>query len=145
MITTVSSKPKKNEPGVVGRNLSRLMRELKVGPSELARRSGLSRVAIWELREGQNYDAKRETVQKLARALGVDPSELEREESGPLDVGALVAVFEASDLARLLVPPLTDEERVYLRGLSPATWAGLPPATPEGILFLVQWRRSAKR
>lgn len=49
---------------------------------ELAKRSGVSRSVIYNIESGKHKPIRR-TIRKLAKALGVKPSELEPEEQKP--------------------------------------------------------------
>lgn len=129
-------------PGIVGDNLSRLLRERKIAKTELARRSGVSRVTIWQI-ENKQVEPDLSTVTALAGGLGVSLAEMLQEQQAEIAIDPIIEAFERSDFAKMLRPPLSDEERDWLRSLSSIVWTGLPPATPEGILHLVNWRRSA--
>ena len=70
------------DPGVLGRNVARLRAARGWSQSELARRSGASQNFISALEGGARQSARVETVQALARALGVTVDELVREPEG---------------------------------------------------------------
>lgn len=139
----VANVGKPQTPGTVGQNLIRLMDEIGIKQAELVRRSGISRVTIWQIRKGEVREPDLATIEALAQGLGVPTSALTGSPEGTVEVEPILEQFLASDLAALLQPPLSDEEREYLLGLRNISWGGLPPLTPVGILHLINWRRSS--
>ena len=63
------------------KELKRLRLAAKLSQEELAKKAGLSRVAISLLENGKSTDAMSSTVVKLAGALNVDPQVLLRSEA----------------------------------------------------------------
>ena len=55
------------------KELKRLRQEANLSQEELAKKAGLSRVAISLLENGKSADAKSSTIKKLSDALNVDP------------------------------------------------------------------------
>lgn len=53
-----------------------LRRTLGISKQQLAKKSGLSRQGIYNILHTQNGNAKLETIEQLAGALGVKPMEL---------------------------------------------------------------------
>src|SRR5215208_12790 len=103
----------KRSPGeIIGRNV-RAVREAKLfSRTELAERSGVSLAGIDHLERGLSARPRRRTVEKLAKALGVDVEVLLGE--APLPLG------EAATAQRRLFNGGTLEEerrRRYLRAL----------------------------
>lgn len=66
--------------GIVAKNLRRLRAEKKVTQEELADRAGLNR-KYPSLLENEHYAASVDVLEKLARALEVDPVEFFRQHS----------------------------------------------------------------
>ena len=58
------------------KKLRQLRREANLSQEELAKKAGISRVAISLLENGKSVDAKGSTIQKLSEALKVDPKVL---------------------------------------------------------------------
>ena len=58
------------------KELKRLRQEAKLSQEELAKKAGLSRVAISLLENGKSADVKGSTIKKLSDALNVDPQVL---------------------------------------------------------------------
>lgn len=61
---------------IVRKNLERLIKKEGIKQSELARKAGITTRQMWNIIHGKNKDIKLETVEKLARALNVEVSEL---------------------------------------------------------------------
>lgn len=59
----------------IGRNLIRLRRKRKLTQAELARRADLTASCVCSIEKGKNAP-RVETWNRLAKALGVEPSEL---------------------------------------------------------------------
>lgn len=133
----------KNPPGIVGRNLERLMKARGLRPTEVEKLTGVSRVTVWQLINGAVAEGSVQVAKKLADGLGVPLPEMFVEEERAVPIGPLVDEFLKSDLRTMLNPPMTAEEEAWLRGLSSVVMGGLPPATPAGIVHLVNLRRSS--
>ena len=55
------------------KELKRLRQQANLSQEELAKKAGISRVAISLLENGKSVDARGSTIKKLSEALNVDP------------------------------------------------------------------------
>lgn len=129
----------------LGRNLRRLRQHASLTQHELAARSGVSRPTIARIESGSQATASLDTIEALARALGVRSSELmdQEEESGTELIGALLEEFLKLEKIRPVTRP-TDEEIQWLRSLPGIFWLGLPP-TIETFHHLIEGYRSKRK
>jgi len=67
---------------LVGRHLKRLREKRGITQGDLASLAGLARATVSRLETGAYYTIQPETVNALARALGVSPRTLTKEERG---------------------------------------------------------------
>lgn len=141
-----SAVPKKKgeptQPGVVGQNLARLLRERGEGPTWLSRQSGVPRSTITGLISGYSPTAHEDTVRRLAAGLGVGFEELATLASGRIGIDEIIAGFRASSFPAALSPPFGADDEAYLRELGSAFWLRTKP-NPAVVFFLLQARRAA--
>lgn len=130
----------KSQVGPLRTNLKRLRAAAELTQEQLAEKAGLARVTVAFIESGRTKDADGATLNKLARALNVDVSELLRVE-GDVDT-AYVETFLASPWGQVTKP--TDDELEWLRGISARSWVGIDPV-PEAVHHLIQARRTSKK
>ena len=139
----------KSQVGPLRTNLKRLRAAAELTQEQLAEKAGLARVTVAFIESGRTKDADGATLNKLARALNVDVSELLRVE-GDVDTAyvetdvdtAYVETFLASPWGQVTKP--TDDELEWLRGISARSWVGIDPV-PEAVHHLIQARRTSKK
>ena len=131
------------DPGVVGRNITRLLRETGVGQAELVRRSGVPRSTITSLQSGATKDATTDLVKKLARGFGVPITELTAERAEEKDLDAFLEEFRKSPWAQTLIPPLSTDDERWLRHMGRVEWTGERPP-PAAIKLFIEANRIAR-
>ena len=131
------------EPGVVGRNITRLLRETGLGQAELVRRSGVPRSTITSLQSGATKDATTDLVKKLARGFGVPITELTAERPEEAELDAFIAEFKASPWAQTLLPPFSLDDERWMRHMGRIEWTGERPP-PAAIKLFIEANRIAR-
>lgn len=119
-----------------GRRLLAARKRAGLGQKELAKAAGISHMTVLRIenakQEGVNYD----TLQRLARVLGVQVSDLEPEAEGL--AGPLIDEYLTSGIGQYDKP--TDEEITWLRTQAAAFWDGMKPSV--GALHeMIEFRR----
>lgn len=135
----------KHKAGVVGTNLRRIREKLGLSQQELADRAGVNRVTIGELEVGIRDNPEVRTVEALAQALGVRPSELIDPPVTMTPVEPLLREFIESPHAKVLDPPLSEDEITWLRGLPGVVWIDLPPSLESFRLLIEAHRKRTNR
>lgn len=142
------SMPPRPRPAL-GPNLKRL-REAhvpKLSQAKLAQMAGLDRSVIARLESGMRSGATLDTIEALARALGVTAAELvgpgepDAAERGVAEIQPLIDRFEAQERGPAPRVRATPEEIAWLRSRPWVFWRDMPP-TLDTLEYLVQAYRS---
>lgn len=144
-------KPKDNDSmakprPALGANLRRLRLAAGLTQKELAGRSGVARITIAKIESGQSPSANLDTIENLARALGVRPMELAEAEpeAGLAHIAPIIDAWLELEKKRPVTDP-TDAEIAWLRALPGVFWLGLPPSV-DNLGYLIEAKRAlAKR
>lgn len=135
--------PRKTTPRrkvtVLGLNLRRLRAKLEIDQEELSEKAGVHRITITNLETGRTQGARQDTVEALAKALGVKPSELVDSEITETPVESAIEEYRRSPWAAITQP--TPAEFDWLRQTPGIFWVGLKP-NPKVIDHLIQAYRS---
>jgi transcriptional regulator with XRE-family HTH domain len=123
----------------LGDNLRRLRLLREWSQEELAERSGVHRTIIGKVEAGLQEGASTDTIDALARALGVLPGDL----VNPLGESPITELIPELEQSRMLMPPLSDNERAWLLSLPRAVWIGREP-NAASLFHMVQARRSGE-
>lgn len=108
---------------------------------QLAQRARVGIATVKRIEGG--HGASLTTLHAIARALGVDLGDLVGVPAGRASVSSLIDSWvEGERLRPRLLPPVTDDEIAWLRGLPEVFWIELPP-TEATLEALVRARRSA--
>jgi len=128
------------EPGPFGRRLDAVMKERGIGPTGLARDSGVPKSTITSLTRGDQKSPSVENAAKLAATLDMAVEYL-MDEQGEIILTEIVDRFLESEWALRLVPPFGEEDRKTLQRISPAKWRKAPP-NDQAVFHLVQGGRA---
>ena len=133
------------QPGVVGRNLARILEQRGRKPTWLSKVSGVPRSTITSIMSGYSPEPHLDTVRKLAVGLGIDDAELtaREEPQGFAELDAAIEEFLESRWADYLQPRPSDDEIDWLRSLGRTFWLRVPP-NAEALHHLVKAHRSGK-
>jgi transcriptional regulator with XRE-family HTH domain len=129
------------KPGIMGTNIRRLLPELGLKETEVARRAGIPRSTITALERGDAKEPSWSTVLAIAKGMGVHPTVLTRPLMEAEDLERLIEEYRASPWAATLEPPLSDADIAYVRGDGYVTIAG-KRAGPKTIHAIVKLGRS---
>lgn len=135
-----------NSNDILARQLRAAREERNWTQAELAARARVGEATVKRIERG--LGARRGTVEALAKALGVRPSELSEPREPPEELLELIDQWVAGEKMRpRLEPPVTPEEVEWLRGLAPEIWSELPftETTLEALVRAHRSRRSARK
>lgn len=129
----------------LGRNLRRLRQHAGLSQHELAGRSGVSRPTIARIESGSQATASLDTIEALAKALGVRSADLteQEEESGASIIAPVIDEWLILEKMRPVTRP-TDEEIQWLRSLPGVFWLQMDP-TVDTLHHLVEAYRARKQ
>lgn len=141
---TTKKKPyekKENRPGIQGCNLARLRHAKKLSQRALAGLSGVHNVQIADLERGSTQEATRDTLERLAVALGVGVPDI-TEMKVEVAESPAVDVYMQSEYAKDDQP--TPEEVALLKKNVPVVFFGLDE-NAQAISRLLHALRSASK
>jgi len=119
----------------LGINMRRLRDRANISQDALAEKASLSRGTIAQIETFRAKATRYETIERLAKALGVTVRELTSMPQGEGPADPYIKEFLESPLAKQL--QLTDNEKRWLGSLPGISWMGDAP-TPMTFFYMVE-------
>lgn len=119
-----------------GRRLEAARKRAGLTQKQLAQAAGLNKMTVLRIEGAKTDGVNLDTLQRLARVLGVQVSDLEPESEGI--AGPLVDQYLADGIGQYDKP--TEEEIAWLRTQAAAFWDGMKPSI-RALHEMIEFRR----